>query len=121
MSIEQFWYDRFFRDEYLRFDDHPETDVEAAFISRTLDLSFEDRLLDLACGYGRHTIPLAHTASVVGLDRSPTMLDAAHERVRLIGTDRTPDFIRGDMRDLPFHDAAFDGDIQVPVFPSFRF
>jgi SAM-dependent methyltransferase len=54
-------------------------------------------VLELACGTGRLTIPLAQDGhEVVGLDASPTMLRAAREKARVEGLEIT--FLEDDMR-----------------------
>ena len=54
-------------------------------------------VLELACGTGRLTIPLARDGHVVvGLDTSPDMLAAARRKAREGGLDAT--FLLGDMR-----------------------
>ncbi|MHA2146706.1 MAG: class I SAM-dependent methyltransferase [Candidatus Thorarchaeota archaeon] len=54
------------------------------------------RVLDLACGSGRHAAALAQQgAEVVGIDSSESMLSRAKEHASSIGV--TPKFIRGDM------------------------
>jgi ubiquinone/menaquinone biosynthesis C-methylase UbiE len=73
------------------------------------------RVLELGCGTGRITIPLARAGvDVVGVDRSQAMLDRA--RARLAKARRAgvrdhaataPQFVRGDIRALPFADKAF--------------
>jgi len=62
--------------------------------------------LDVACGSGKLTAVLAHTAGptgrVVGLDFSPQMLAIArHDHPGL-------EFLEGDALNLPFEDATFD-------------
>ena len=96
------WYDRFFRHEYLAFDDHPETDLEIEFVRNSLSLTTETNLLDLCCGYGRHAIPLSTHCNVTGLDRSPVMLDRAGS------SQNSCHLVRGDMRNLPFASESFD-------------
>ena len=107
------WYDRFFQREYLNFDDHQDTDAEVDFIIRTLALSRDVRVLDLACGYGRHALPLSQQAQVYGLDRSGEMLSAAHERSNQTEHPRGPFYIRSDVRTLPFPDETFDAIINL--------
>jgi len=66
-----------------------------------------DDVLDMGCGTGRFTIPLAERArSVSGLDMSPMMLATA--RQKLADRGLAADLREGDMADLPFPDASFD-------------
>jgi SAM-dependent methyltransferase len=65
-------------------------------------------VLELGCGTGRVTMPLAHEGvHVVGVDRSAEMLRRARRRVRRQRRGRRPELLRGDIRHLPFADAGF--------------
>jgi SAM-dependent methyltransferase len=65
-------------------------------------------VLELGCGTGRVTMPLAHEGvHVVGVDRSAEMLARARRRVRRQRRGVRPDLVRGDIRHLPFPDRAF--------------
>lgn len=58
-------------------------------------------VLELACGSGRLTIPLAQDGhEVIGLDRSPAMLNAARAKARAM--DVPAAFLVGDMRRFAF-------------------
>ena len=55
-------------------------------------------VLELACGTGRLTVPIAHDGhEIVGLDASPTMLDAAHSKAKEAGV-RGATSVPADMR-----------------------
>ena len=65
-------------------------------------------VLELGCGTGRVTLPLAHEGvHVIGVDRSGEMLARARRRVRRQRRGVLPDLVRGDIRHLPFPDDAF--------------
>ncbi|HEX7485766.1 MAG TPA: methyltransferase domain-containing protein [Vicinamibacterales bacterium] len=65
-------------------------------------------LLELGCGTGRVTVPVARTGvPVVGIDRSEPMLAYARRRARRLPVASRPDLVRGDIRSLPFHDRFF--------------
>lgn len=74
----------------------------------TLQLSRASRLLDVACGPGNFTVPLAAKLAAgglaVGFDISEPMLTRA---VLDNSTPRTC-YVRGDARELPFGDETFD-------------
>jgi SAM-dependent methyltransferase len=111
------WYDRFFRHEYLAFDEHPDTDLEIDFLLNALQLPGASRLLDLGCGYGRHAIPLSQNdLKVIGLDRSSELLTEAVSRLSTQDTDIS--FVRGDVRHFPFG-ATFDA--VISMFSSFGY
>ena len=66
------------------------------------------RVLELGCGTGRVTFPLAAAGvSIVGIDRSAEMLQRAHARKRRLRTKRSIHLVRGDIRHLPFEPGAF--------------
>ncbi len=65
-------------------------------------------VLELGCGTGRVTMPLAHEGvHVVGVDRSGEMLARARRRVARQRRGVRPDLVRGDVRHLPFPEASF--------------
>jgi len=70
---------------------------------RRLTAAAKGRVLELGCGTGRVTIPLARAGvDIVGVDRSPSMLARARRK------SRTPvQWVRGDIRALPFRRRSF--------------
>jgi len=81
--------------------------LEAEVIATLLELAPGDRVLDLACGHGRHALPLAGRAgAVIGLDRSGAYLLRAAGFARSL--PRPPRFVRADLLHQPFPDGAFD-------------
>jgi ubiquinone/menaquinone biosynthesis C-methylase UbiE len=64
-------------------------------------------ILELGCGTGRVTIPVARTgARVIGVDRSSEMLGHAMKRSRRTRSGARPMWLRGDIRFLPFRTSA---------------
>lgn len=81
------------------------------------DLAFWQRLaaaakgpvLELGCGTGRVAIPVARGgATVIGIDRSASMLARARTRVRRARVGSRVQLVRGDIRHLPFPDRSFE-------------
>jgi SAM-dependent methyltransferase len=74
---------------------------EAGLLRRLLDLGPRDRVLDLACGHGRHARALSpEVGLLVGIDRNPEYLSRArHSGAALV---------RGDLRALPLRPGTFD-------------
>ncbi|HEY8310483.1 MAG TPA: class I SAM-dependent methyltransferase, partial [Gemmatimonadaceae bacterium] len=110
------WFTRWFGKEYL--DLYPHRDEREAravirLIRNTVFPRADGRALDLACGSGRHTRALCKHIWTVGLDLSMEML-----RVAIAESPHVP-YVRGDMRELPFADAAFD--LVVNLFTSFGY
>lgn len=111
------WFERWFGQRYLELYPHRNDEEARQGVQTLLELaSLESgaRVLDLACGAGRHLRPLdeaGHTA--VGLDLSWPLLAEArvrHPKARLV---------RGDMRWLPFRSGAFDA--VASFFTSFGY
>jgi ubiquinone/menaquinone biosynthesis C-methylase UbiE len=68
-------------------------------------------LLDVPCGFGRHSLPLARAGyRVTGVDRSQVLLDEAARRA---AGERGPELVRADYRELPFRDAGFDAALNL--------
>lgn len=99
-------------DEYAPF-----YDWENARTFGRRDVAFWRRLvtergghvLELGCGTGRLTIPLARTgaAHIVGIDRSAPMLARGRGRLKRSRGLGPVSVLRGDIRNLPFADASF--------------
>jgi SAM-dependent methyltransferase len=66
------------------------------------------RVLELGCGTGRVTFPLARDGvRIVGIDRSAEMLHRAWRRKRRLRKPQSIHLVRGDIRHLPFANATF--------------
>ena len=77
---------------------------------RTLDQwpAASRRVLELGCGTGRVTFPLAREGvAVVGIDRSAEMLHRAVQRKRRQRKKRSVQLVRGDIRQFPFPEESF--------------
>ena len=86
--------------------DQNSTDCQLEFIKNTLNS--EELILDLACGTGRHLIPLSKEGyKMVGLDVSSNLLRIAKKR----GGDIQ--LINADMRFLPFTSKAFSSVVSM--------
>lgn len=77
------------------------TKKEIDFIIDVMELSGSERILDLACGFGRHAIELSKRGfSVVGVDITPEYIKEA-DRVASI-EKLSAEFICADLRDISF-------------------
>ena len=75
---------------------------------RSLALQSEGPVLELGCGTGRISIPLARAGvPLVGIDRSEAMLSRARQRIRRGHLTYHARLIRGDIRTLPFRPSTF--------------
>lgn len=98
------WYREIFDEDYLRVYGplfKPErTAKEVEFLLGVLALKPGASILDLCCGYGRHSIELARKGfQVTGYDLSEHLLGAAKQAARESGVNVK--WVHGDMRDLP--------------------
>ncbi|HPU85432.1 MAG TPA: methyltransferase domain-containing protein [Candidatus Latescibacteria bacterium] len=101
------WYEQFFGHDYARFDRHPDTGREIAFLDQVLPEP-PARVLDLACGTGRHAAPLSRGGyDVVGLDLSPVLLSRARRR------PSTVRWLRADMSRIPLRNGSCDAVISL--------
>jgi SAM-dependent methyltransferase len=103
------WYEEVFDDDYLRtvpFMTPDQTTREVSFIRDALAVRAGGEVLDVACGYGRHAIELAHQGfQVTGLDLSLPLLIKAADHAQKRGL--SVNFVHADMRKMAFN-AQFD-------------
>ena len=118
MTAPSEWFREWFGDAYLSLYPHRDEDEAEAGV----ELFVRDgappsgiRVLDLACGAGRHLERLrARGFEATGMDLSAALLAEARKRPGVPGS-----LVRGDMRALPFADGAFGG--LVNFFTSFGY
>lgn len=111
------WFERWFGEDYLKLYPHrDEEDAQRAIGLVGSRVALDGRrVLDLACGPGRHAVQLVEAgADVVGIDLSVALLDRARK-----GSPPFTSVVRGDMRALPFREPAFD--VVVNLFTSFGY
>ena len=121
MSQRPEWPITFFDEGYLKIYQPQITAernrAETDFIAAALDLPRGARVLDLACGPGRHAIGMAQRGhQVTGVDFNPHYLEIAAAAAEQAGVQVT--WRVGDMRALQF-EAAFDG--AYSYFTSFGY
>ncbi|HKV56132.1 MAG TPA: class I SAM-dependent methyltransferase [Candidatus Binataceae bacterium] len=115
------WYVDFFRNDYLNVYGHlftPErAEKESAFAGEALDLKPGARVLDLCCGQGRHSVPLArHGLRVTAFDLNPAFLELAQRAAGAAKVDL--ETVAGDMREIPFENYF---DATVNMYSSFGY
>jgi SAM-dependent methyltransferase len=111
--MSQPWWETFFTgvsvDLWLAAMPPEATRAEVDFIEKVLAPPLGGRLLDIACGGGRHGVELAARGyDVTGVDLAPEFLNAA--RANAAAANVRVRFEKRDMRDLPWS-AHFDGAI----------
>jgi SAM-dependent methyltransferase len=110
------WFEEWFGEEYLRLYPHRD-DAEAAravgLIRRTVGMSNGWRVLDVACGAGRHAKAFQEAgARCIGLDLSDALLRVARKVT-------VASLVRADMRRLPIRPGSMD--LTVNLFTSFGY
>ncbi len=106
------WWRTLFNSVYLKTDgdvveNEAATVHEVDTIVRATGMEPGDRILDLCCGQGRHSLELARRgySRVTGLDRSRYLVRLARQRARRQGLDVS--FREGDARRFRLPDGAF--------------
>ena len=107
------WWRSIFNQLYLKTDadvvaDQNITRQEIDLFSNFLSLSKEDRILDLCCGQGRHSLELARRGfrNTDGLDRSSYLIQKAKSNAKKENLNIR--FREGDARKLPYSADSFD-------------
>jgi SAM-dependent methyltransferase len=109
--LPEHWYETFFQGLALDFwraaVTPAQTEAEADFLERALELPPGARVLDVPCGGGRHCLALAargHRAT--GVDLAPEFIREAQTAAEAARAQA--EFFAADMRDLPW-EGEFDG------------
>ncbi len=104
---------------YLTYKDRyspEETRAEVDGVVNLLELAPGARVLDVSCGFGRHSIALAKRGfQVTGLDLSPQLLAHAREAADEANVQIT--WIQADMREIPVPSVPYDA--VISLFSSF--
>jgi SAM-dependent methyltransferase len=114
-----YWWQKYFDEHYLKVykELEKETSREVESILKMMDLKPKTKLLDLCCGYGRHSMEFAQRGlKVTGYDLSDFFIEKAKKDSADLGL--AIEFVKGDMRKLPF-EQQFDA--VVNIFTSFGF
>lgn len=95
------YFDEAFVEIYRDFLTPERTEREVEGLREMVALPPGGAVLDLACGWGRHSVALARAGfRVTGLDFSETLLARARKRAKAAGVE--VEFVRGDMREVPW-------------------
>jgi SAM-dependent methyltransferase len=91
--------------------------AEVDSLIQLLEISAEDRILDLCCGIGRHSNELARRGyGVTGVDRTKSYLEIARGTAKNEGL--STEFVHMDMRDFVREDSF---DVVLSMFTSFGY
>ena len=94
-----------------------ETSADIDFICDVLKLKKGDKVLDLFCGFGRHSIELAKRGySATAIDYNRSYLEFGKKLCEEM--DNTPNFVQGDVRSINYGD---NYDAAIIMFNSFGY
>lgn len=94
-----------------------QTQIEVDFIRRELDLKEPKKILDIACGYGRHANRLAlYGHYVIGLDINERFLTMAREEAEKLKVK--VEYLFKDIRDMDYEE---EFDAVISMFTSFGY
>ena len=115
------WYQEFFREDFVKAYRNRLTEEsavqEVAFVEQILGLNSGQKVLDLCCGYGRHSIILVrHGIRVTGQDLSAAFLEQAQQSAEAEGLSL--EVVLSDMRQIPFEEHF---DAVINIFTSFGY
>lgn len=113
------WFKKLYTKDFINlcgFGSVEQTKTEAKFVADVLGLSSDSKLLDLCCGFGRHTFEISNLTNcqIVGLDLSDDYLAIAREKYSASNIK----YVKGDMRDIQI-ESKFDA--VTNLFTSFGF
>ena len=111
--VRRDWWNHIFNSYYLKTDgdvvnDNNITSQEIDIFSEVLKLQQDQRILDLCCGHGRHSLELAKRGfnRVEALDKSRYLIQKAKKAAKM--NNLSIKFREGDARRLPYKSDSFD-------------
>lgn len=115
------WWQRAFGHDYLEayrdITSPARTHTEVSFLRNRLNLTPNMKILDVACGYGRHSLALAQLGyDVTGIDQSSYLLRVARENAKLASVKVS--FLKRDIRSFRFQKRF---DVALSLFTSFGY
>lgn len=113
------WFERLYTKNFIHlcgFADPEQTQKEANFVVKALNLNQTSHLLDLCCGFGRISYEISKLChcSITGLDLSEDYLSLAKKKYY----SENINYIKGDMRNIRFTNQF---DAVINLFTSFGF
>lgn len=124
-TISSDWWKFIFNEDYLKtyvdIITNQRTEKEVRFILKFIRENFKNKkikILDLACGYGRHSILLAKKGYfITGIDYSDFFLKLAREEVGKFNL-KNVEFLKQDIRKIKFKN---EFDLVISMFTSFGY
>jgi len=99
--IKSDWYKKIWTLEAKKYSWVETTEGDVDFIIKALGLTGKERILDLACGFGRHSLSLARRGfSVTGVDITKEFIEDAKKEAK--SNSLEVQFILADIRELDY-------------------
>ena len=99
--MDQDWYKKIWTLDVQNMSWVEDTKRQVDFIIKTLDLKGNEKVLDLACGFGRHALEFARRGyDVTGVDITPEYVAHANEQAKKEKLKAS--FICADIREVKF-------------------
>lgn len=124
-NFDKNWFKKWFgTGDYLELYKHrnsSDASKIAGLITRTLKLPRGSRVLDVACGNGRHSLIFASKGfNVLGIDLSAFLIGEAKKKLRT-EYSRQKDHLKFEIRDMRNIDHRNEFDLAVNLFSSFGY
>jgi SAM-dependent methyltransferase len=101
VSNDKQWYQKIWTLDIQEMAWVEQTKSQVDFLWNVLELTGKERILDLACGFGRHSLELASRGcKVVGVDITPAYIEEANKQAKEKGL--VTEFFCADLRDLRY-------------------
>jgi 2-polyprenyl-3-methyl-5-hydroxy-6-metoxy-1,4-benzoquinol methylase len=100
-TIDPQWYRKIWSLDILNMSWVEATGQQVDFLAQILNLQGQERILDLACGYGRHALePARRGFTVTGVDITPAYVE--HARTLAQKEELPATFVCADLRDIAY-------------------
>ena len=105
-AMEKDWYQKSWRLDIQNMSWVEDTNRQVDFLIKQLQLKGTEKILDLACGFGRHSLEFARRGyDITGIDITPAYIDYANEQAKEESLNAK--FFCQDIRTITF-DKEFD-------------
>ena len=105
-AMEKDWYQKSWRLDIQNMSWVEDTNRQVDFLIKQLQLKGTEKILDLACEFGRHSLEFARRGyDVTGIDITPAYIDYANEQAKKENLNAK--FLCQDIRGITF-DKEFD-------------
>ena len=113
-SMKKDWYKKGWTLDIQNMSWVEDTNRQVDFLIKQLQLKGTEKILDLACGFGRHSLEFARRGyDVTGIDITPVYIDYANEQAKKENLNAK--FICQDIRTITFDTKTNAGTRQLPI------